>query len=574
MPNRLQPLNLTDFTGGLALRRSNFQLSESESPDMLNVDVDPRGGFYTRRGWQRLNSEDILDTEVLSWRPRNAMIHPLSGGENVVYVVNNEIVYSMDTFGVFTALTGPDGEAAPHDVDFASWGDDIYMACGQFKTSYRRTYPAAPTALGTTFSEIDTPVGDMMPQAELCESHGGYMFVAGTRESGVSYPNRIRWSHPNAPDSWRTDDFIDIEGFGGRITALMSFQDHLLIFKTSSLWALYGYDEASWQLVRVSTSIGCPSTTAVTRSETACYFYSGSSIGGIYAYVGEAPVYISERLATAFEELLSGDNVFVSWAGRRLWVSIPWVKDTGVVDEPQTTFVFSADIGSSGAWTAYRSSYASIGTVLDGSDTMSVYPLAAMWSDQAAMMASLDYIDGAYDQLVLPGTLATEGDDDIVTEDDDEIIVMGSEGQTFESYYRTRWLHADWPDRKKSWRRPTFVCREVPSPTDLVVEAFRDYDEADVHRTRTLHLRTQGQAIWSEDGFDGGGGGFDWTEEGSGTSRGADWGAGRRGSSLVRGGSLGTARAIQLRVSPSPLNPTAKWGVDGVVAKYVMRRFR
>ena len=34
-------------------------------------------------------------------------------------------------------------------------------------------------------------------------------------------------------------------------------------------------------------------------------------------------------------------------------------------------------------------------------------------------------------------------------------------GQPFDSYYRTRWLHAGWPDRKKSWRRPTLVCRQV-----------------------------------------------------------------------------------------------------------------
>ena len=33
-----------DFTGGLNLRADQFQLSKNESPDMLNVEIDPRGG--------------------------------------------------------------------------------------------------------------------------------------------------------------------------------------------------------------------------------------------------------------------------------------------------------------------------------------------------------------------------------------------------------------------------------------------------------------------------------------------------------------------------------------------------
>jgi hypothetical protein len=41
MVNRLEPLNLMDFTGGINLRRNQFQLADNESPDLLNVDIDP-----------------------------------------------------------------------------------------------------------------------------------------------------------------------------------------------------------------------------------------------------------------------------------------------------------------------------------------------------------------------------------------------------------------------------------------------------------------------------------------------------------------------------------------------------
>ena len=104
-----------------------------------------------------------------------------------------------------------------------------------------------------------------------------------------------------------------------------------------------------------------------------------------------------------------------------------------------------------------------------------------------------------------------------MTSRDAEIGVTGVEfcGQPFDAYYRTRWLHAGWPDRKKSWRRPTFVCRQVDRDVELLVETFRDYDETTIHRTRTLRVRAQGAAYWTEGGLRQPTiGGFDWKERG------------------------------------------------------------
>lgn len=36
---------LESFSGGLNLRADQFDLEENESPDMLNVSIDPRGGL-------------------------------------------------------------------------------------------------------------------------------------------------------------------------------------------------------------------------------------------------------------------------------------------------------------------------------------------------------------------------------------------------------------------------------------------------------------------------------------------------------------------------------------------------
>ena len=389
----------------------------------------------------------------------------------------------------------------------------------------------------------------------------------------------MRWSHFNQPDAWSAEDYLDIDIGGGKITGLLSFEDHLIIFKTDSLWALFGYDHDSWQLVKVSRSVGCPCITAATRAESAVFFYSASDKGGIYTFSGETPKLISDQLRPALESIISYENVWVSWANRRLWVAVPWTRQSGATIEPTSLFVFDPDIGQ-GAWTLYRSAYGVPAPVIDGSDVNSRFPLGALWSDQVAAMVVLDRLEQAYDMLDEPASLGvTPGTAYLVTSSNQEIGVEGPAATTlgFDSYYYTGWLHAGWPDRKKSWRRPTFICRQVDAPVDLLVESYRDYDETNVHRSRTLRVPAEGTAYWREHGYtDGSDGGFDWKElgENSPDGRGANWGEETKGSKIVRSGSLGLARSVQLRITASPLTPRQRWGVDSIVAKFIMRRFR
>jgi hypothetical protein len=585
MANRLEPLNLVSYVGGLNLRADQFQLADDESPDMLNVDIDPRGGFYTRRGWQRWNEQSIVDLEARptqpDFQPRNAFLHVHANDGQWIYIVEKNLLYSADVTAVFNPITGPNCQAVGHQADFGAWGDDLYVSCGIGQTSYRlrqpSTGPATVTAMAPeTWSEVDAPTFNTTPRAEHLEPHAGYMFVAGTTEGGVARGSRLRWSHPGVPDAWRQSDFIDIDTGGGRITAIASFNDHLLIFKSNTMWALYGYDSQTWQLVRVSSLIGCQGPHSIGKSETACYFYSASSRGGIYGYGGTTPVCISENLRPAFENLLAYENVFVSWAGRRLWVTVPWRKDVGATSDPSTAFIYDPEVGQ-GAWVMYRSEFGTPAPVLDGSDVQAKFPKAALWSTEFAGVVILDTLSGAFDDISDRPVLATVDDRIISTVDGLDIGVEGLTvtGQPFEAYYRTRWLHAGWPERKKSWRRPTFICRGVDVETQLVVEAFRDYDETNVRRSRTLVVPVSGGAFWREDGFDDPlEHGFDWEELGKLDPRGANWGAATTGSEIVRSGSLGLARAVQLRVQSSTLTQRNRWGVDGIVAKFVMRRFR
>ena len=576
MPNRLEPLNLMDFTGGWNNRRNQFQLAENESPDLLNVDIDPRGGFYTRRGWMRWNIYDVVDMETETWEPRNLFVHTNAQGAQRYFVTNDGLIHHANDLGEWD-VAPTTCTADPHGADFASWGDFTYVARGMATASMKISTAGVETTLDPdNWSEVDTPTLGVMPQFEYVTAHAGYLFGAVTIEALTTRWHRIRWSHPNTPDAWREDDFIDIEAGGSRITGLMPYGDHLLIFKTNSVWALFGYSDQSWQLVKITDRSGAPCRTAITRNENAVFYYSAFGRGGIYGYSGNDPTYLSEKVQVAFEEVLTPLNVFVSWAGSRLWVSMPWSSDLGGTEDPTSAFIFDPQVGD-GAWTQYRSDYGAVGPVTDTTDVDQRYPMAALWSTETACLINVDVTDDAYDVILEPSVIGIPPDALLVTDLDEELLVGGDGfiGQPFDAYYRTRWLHAGWPDRKKSWRRPTFICRGVPRDTALIVEAYRDYDETTVHRSRTLQLTSVGTAYWRDGGFDDPGG-FDWTEGGAEdpSGRGADWGSEVSGSTVKRGGSLGLAKSVQLRVLSSPSSVRNKWGVDGVVAKIVMRRFR
>ena len=442
--------------------------------------------------------------------------------------------------------------ADPHLADGASWGNIEYIACGNASPSVKRdgtaTYATRMTdAYGNYNDDYTTPVAGTMPRCEYIEPHAGYMFAAYTKEESAE-PNRLRWSHPAGfIEDWATDDYIDIDATGGHITGLMSFRDHLLIFKTDAIFALYGYSTESFQLVRVPGNYGAPHPQAISRSETAVYFYSSSGTNGIYAYVGSEPIYVSDKVATAMESISDIDDVWVGWIGRRLWCSIPWKfdsDDAGV----QSTLIFDPSIGE-GAWVVHRSALGDQTCVVEVSDRSGLLPLAAIeGSSGAACFVRLGSRDDARDQILEDATTTA-----------------------FDVVYRTRWLNAGWPERSKSWRRPRLVFQVPDTDVSVDVGLFSDYNDTNQTRSGSVDLTAGEITYWRATGALETNG-FDWGD-------GALWSGGARGATIERlttqsqGFGLGVSPALQLRFSTNEADAGAAWGLDLIAIKYVLRRF-
>lgn len=582
--SELLPVTLSDFTGGLNTRATAVGLADNESPDMLNMEVDPRVGFATRRGWQRWNEADIV-SDPTTWHPRHAKLHTFSDGSYKVYVANqaDSSIYVGNAAGEFTQLAAT-ASAMGHVADFAPWGDDIYISCGNVNPTVRidagGTESELPDAAFAFNDDYTTPEGTFRaPQADYVEAHAGYLWVAGTREGGQYHPNRLRWSHPSQPGNWATLDFLDIERGGGRITGLMAFGARLLIFKTDSMWALYGYDLASWQLEEVSTSIGLPHLGALARSESAVYFFSQADLNGVYGYNGQgAPVHISERLRPAMESISDPEGVFVGWAAKRLWVATNQLSTeaTPIRDfEPPRGDVYCWDpeVGD-GAWTRFQPASGSLGPLVERSDVSGRYPLGVMRGDSGtSCVVRLDFRGDARDVIAIPDTIyftdAADGNRLADVTDASSLIQNpdGDERCPFRAYYRTAWQTAGWPERRKSWLRPRYIVR-VPTEDVLVrADAFWDYDFTEARRSSLGLFTVKGGVFWRDLGAaepDG----FDWGD-------GSLWGfSTASGSALERSAiGLGVNRSVSVRLQGADPTLGVAWAVESIHLKTRLRRF-
>lgn len=530
MTTAIRPLNIVDLTGGLNLRADAFQLKDNESPEMRNVDVDPRGGVRSRRGWTRWNG-----TAESTWSPQRLHVWDQPDGSRDVLVVNNGAIRtgaSGTLAGLSDAIGAVDPAAAIHGADFADWAEKLYIACG--KTKAARSWVGSGNAVKLTASgptwqdDYTNPTTLYFPSCDYVTTYQGYMVAASTTENSVAYPNRVRFSHPNNPENWASLDYIDIKGGGAYITGIVAFSDHVVVFKTNSVWAIYGNDRDSFTPVNITMAIGAIHRNAIALSDQAAYFYSHPN--GVHKYTpGDGIKEVSSSLRPIID---SGElnpaqinKMFMGFLNRRVWWSVPYERAVTATD-CRSTFVYDVSLD---AWTLYNDA---------NGDGLGPFATGGNQGNNALLLAAhrtLGYllnVDYRYDAL---DTIAT--------------VDVG-----FPTLYASRWLHAGFPALPKSWKRPDYVVSEEQSPWTLTVDVMINYDESNPRSTHAITVGIGGGGLW--------GTGL-W---GTGT-----WGGTPRGAHTERGGSIGLAKSLQLRFNGQV---GKAWGLNAVVCKFKPRRFK
>jgi hypothetical protein len=562
-----------DFTGGLNFRADQFQLAPNESPSMLNVEIDPRGGISSRGGMVKLvtnpilgNSyfvgstlatEDLLtlvteDSTDLRYVSLDLTVESSSvwNPENLFSFRSTAAHYLMLSTGFANAVEGTvysstggnfSSQGLPvtneFGAQFAPWGSILYITGGTGWNNISWTAPGTwsfVTPSGT--STFGTNV-DQMPRARFNATHAGKMFVANTSESDsggtfINYPNRIRWSDENNPLRWTATNFIDINDGGQNITGIASFNGTLIVFKEQSTYVILGYNSDNFQVVQLSANIGTvsPRTFVVTEQgiyflhwPDGLYFYSGKQIVDMFQNI--RPIIQKSRVNSA-----ALSKVSVSYINNRVWVSLPYSETSSVLDET-VSFVHDPTLGS-GSWTMFNT------------------------SDGYGIAGGLTFVN--IDNTVVHAAIHPKVDSvfkvDVYDTQTDNFV---GESEGFSSYYRTRWIDGGNYSQNKMFRRPDFVLKQATTARDINVGVYHDYEEAVGSEQRRFVLAVPPSGT-----------GLIWGLSNWGDSV---WGTNNAGAFVKTAQNMGLARSVQMQID----GPSGKsWGMDSFTIKYVPRRVR
>ena len=522
-----------DFTGGLNLRSDQFQLSKNESPDMINMEIDPRGGLFSRGAFREINTSAVSGT----WAPKKLTWFK---GSSQYLMLTTEICVYTSTGTNFTRLDFGSGtpvvSASTNGASLAQWGKTMYMTTGQagvasYKWEVGDTYATALTESGPTWQAYASPAAGHMPKGEHTIQHTNKMFVANTKEDGTVYPNRLRWSHESLPEDWMEDDYIDFNGGGEGITGLAVVAGQLVIFKPQAIYVLFGYDSTDHQVIELSSNLGVDSPMHIASSEQGVYFYVGFK--GLFYYNGNTVVDLFQNLKAVYPLGYINSNysskISVSYVNRRVWLAVPY--STGVAaTEVTTNFIYDPSISDNGSWNRLSS------------------------ADGFGLVGGADFktTAGVSVPVLIHPTLRRVLEVEVFSSETDFISQVET---NFETYYRTGWVDGNNYSMKKMFRRPDFVLKQIDEIAILNVKVFHNFEEADGYQRKnieiTLPTTTSGffwdAALWDV----------------------ATWGAKTAGAEVVRGSNLGLARAVQLLFTGPSGSP---WGLDSIAYKYNNRK--
>lgn len=523
-----------DFTGGLNLRADQFQLARNESPDLLNVEIDPRGGLFARGGMREINSTAVSGT----WTPYR--LHAFYGATPRLMLASSTNVFHS-TGGNFTQLAYSAGNnivaSNLNGASFANWGSKLYIATGHDGTQAYvwetgDAFATAITALtGSNWNNnYNSPSRDKFPMCEHIIVHANKMFAASIDDNGTNLKNRLHYSHESEPQDWAENDYIDFLGGGDGITGLAVYAGQLIVFKPRSIYIVYGYETADFSVVELTSRLGVSSPRQIAVAENGVYFYSHPD--GLFFYNGSTVVDLSDNFNSIYPNNHINDaatsTISVSYINRRVWLSLPYSKVT-TPSNATVNLVFDPSIGQRGAYTmlATGDSYGVVG----GCD----------------FTASSGATSGLAIHPAIPRILKVDAFES-------EKDLLATVETSFNSYYRTGWVDGRSYAGKKMWRRPDIVVKQGDTARVIDVKVFHDFEEAigNERKDFSITVDVQSQGLYWDIGV--------W---------GDNWGAKAEGGIVVRGSNLGLARSVQLLFTgPSGL----AWGIDSISYKFNTRK--
>ena len=510
---------LESFSGGLNLRADQFDLAENESPDMLNVTVDPRGGVAMRSGVDRRNATALSADVKGIWA-----LHTDGGTNQLLVNYGTKVGQSASgNFTEFTNITNRTDGSRVYGVTF----NNIAYGVSYDQVSFRYN-GSADADLGTT---IDGSAGQM-PKAQYIAAWNNFVWCG--KIEGEKY--RLRWSNLNDAEKWTAADYVDVDKGeqGDWITGLVPHGDRLIIFKNNSTYAIFGFDSDSFQLVQLSNSVGSKDLSSPVSTPYGVFSWHAEE--GVYLYDGERFNWVFEKLKPAIDDgrITFSNPPQLAWGNNLLYVSVDWTESGSTT---RRLLIFDPSIG--GAWTMHD---------------VDAGPLYAYTPPN-----STDY--------VVSGCVANTGR--VVHIDADATRVTdryGSSEAHIDSHFTTPWITAKNPIVKKRWGKPRMITLAKSSIT-LNVSIFRDFDKAEAYKSFPVVIDGRDStSVWNT---------AKWDDDDPSSSYYAAWAAAESGTitDVKRLPTIGTAQAVCMKID-GPKSENRTWEVNALAFTYTPRRLR
>lgn len=519
---------LESFSGGLNLRSDQFNLQDNESPDLLNVTVDPRGGIRMRDGVDRRNTTPLAEDVEGMWG-----FHTDTGTNQLMVNYSTKVAYSIvNEFVDVPGITNRTDGCRVYGMTM----NNVAYGVSYDKPSFRWD-GAIGADLGGNFG-----VSGNMPQAQYIAFWNNFAWVANTYESGTGYQYRLRWSNINDPETWSAEDYVDIDKgeHGDYITALVPAGDRLLVFKTNSVYAIYGFDSDSFQVVTLSNDIGSVPLSSPVNTPYGTFFWYGSE--GVYVYNGNTFTWLFSKIRPAIdnENIKFDRNPQLAFGNNKLYVSVDY-QDAG--SSSRRTLIYDPTLGAEGAWTMTDINAASLFSFRPPNKSFTVFA-------------------GCVEKTgVVPKGCVVDVEDEQKRDADRYTSNVLTH---ITSYFVTRWVTGNDPIVKKRWGRPRAVVSAEEDLT-LNVDVFKDYDKSTA--SVEFPILVSGKTSASRWGT------AEWNETAGATI--AKWDAiGRDVTAEVKNlPTLGTGRSVSMRID-GPTSVNLHWEINALAFTYTPRRLR
>jgi hypothetical protein len=301
-------INSNSFQGGLVTLNPGHLLDDGASPSNQNVDFSTSLGRLTKRkGYSNYVTANIGSTPVTGLYE-----YIKADGTTVLYAVVQDDIYEIANPSTWTSrlnnATVDIGEA-----NFATF-DNLCIAVSPNITTSKSTGGAFSSLLGSPPSNV-----------KYIETHKGRVFMANS-SAGKS---RLHFCFLNEPEDWTTiagettdAGFIDVGlDDGDQITGIKSIGNVLLVFKTTSTWAVFGSNPLDFKVRKISPTVGCCANKTIIACDTFAIFLANT---GVYAANSDGVTMLSYNIKPTIDTWTSTQRS-TACAGRlntQYWLAI------------------------------------------------------------------------------------------------------------------------------------------------------------------------------------------------------------------------------------------------------------